>query len=151
MRSCGTSSPLHSHLLCTKKSATMQAHVSKTLQESNLLYDNRWAPHSVRICAYYGPSPIIHDNKKRPRNGPTTLINWSPLPPRLFDMKASILSALALVSSVFALPDNPFTGKTLFAHKFYADEVNAAVKNISDSSLAAKASKVAGIGTFYWM
>jgi cellulose 1,4-beta-cellobiosidase len=66
-------------------------------------------------------------------------------------MKASILSALALASSVFADPGNLFSGKILFAHKFYADEVNAAVKNISDSTLAAKAAKVASIGTFYWI
>lgn len=66
-------------------------------------------------------------------------------------MKAAILSTLALASAVVCVPDNPFASKTLFAHKFYADEVKAAVLNISDSTLAARAAKVADIGTFYWM
>jgi cellulose 1,4-beta-cellobiosidase len=39
----------------------------------------------------------------------------------------------------------------LHPNKFYRDEVNAAVGNLSDSSLAAAAKKVADIGTFLWI
>lgn len=53
-------------------------------------------------------------------------------------------------SSPVTLSGNPFTGRTLFANRFYAEEVEAAVAQISDSSLAAKAAKVKDIGTFMW-
>ncbi|CAE7234305.1 unnamed protein product [Rhizoctonia solani] len=47
--------------------------------------------------------------------------------------------------------DNPYTSDyTVWLSPFYAAEVAAAVKNISDSSVAAKAAKVANIPTFTW-
>jgi cellulose 1,4-beta-cellobiosidase len=46
---------------------------------------------------------------------------------------------------------NPFKKYTLHANKFYRDEVTAAVAQMSDSSLAAAAAKVADVGTFLWM
>src|SRR5689334_10184391 len=46
---------------------------------------------------------------------------------------------------------NPFKKYTLHANKYYRDEVNAAVKAISDSSLAASAAKVADVGSFLWI
>ena len=49
------------------------------------------------------------------------------------------------------LTGNPFTGRTLHANSFYADEVNAAIKNLSDPSLAGPAGQVAKTGTFLWL
>jgi cellulose 1,4-beta-cellobiosidase len=46
---------------------------------------------------------------------------------------------------------NPFKKYTLHPNKFYRDEVTAAVAQISDSSLAEAAAKVADVGTFLWM
>lgn len=83
-------------------------------------------------------------------------------------MKLTVSSVLALLAaSAFAAPRpqqgtactsavtldpavNPFSSRQLWANPFYANEVKLAVENISDSSLAAKAAKVADIGTFLW-
>lgn len=46
---------------------------------------------------------------------------------------------------------NPFKKYTLHPNKFYRDEVTAAVAQMSDSSLAASAAKVADVGSFLWM
>ncbi|KAF8710584.1 Glycosyl hydrolases family 6, partial [Rhizoctonia solani] len=47
--------------------------------------------------------------------------------------------------------DNPYSSDyTVWLSPFYAAEVAAAVKNISDATLAAKAAKVANIPTFTW-
>ncbi|KAB5577584.1 exoglucanase 3 precursor [Coniochaeta sp. 2T2.1] len=46
---------------------------------------------------------------------------------------------------------NPFKKYTLHPNKFYRDEVTAAVAQISDSSLAASAAKVANVGSFLWI
>jgi hypothetical protein len=46
---------------------------------------------------------------------------------------------------------NPFQGVQIYANSFYAKEVEAAVKQISDPGLAAKAKKVADIPSFYWL
>ena len=65
---------------------------------------------------------------------------------------ASPLSKRACSSAVTLSPgSNPFTGRTLYANKFYADEVKTAAAAISDSSLSAKAAKVGSIGTFMWI
>lgn len=48
--------------------------------------------------------------------------------------------------------DNPYTSDyTVWLSPYYAAEVAAAVKNISDSTVAAKAAKVANIPTFTWL
>lgn len=87
---------------------------------------------------------------------------------------STLLAALALTSGVVAVPapeptpmpepdkvldarmplaTNPFAGKSFYANEFYASEVRSAASVIAqtDSALAAKASKVADIGTFMWM
>ncbi|KAH7340943.1 cellobiohydrolase [Rhizoctonia solani] len=47
--------------------------------------------------------------------------------------------------------DNPYTSDyTVWLSPYYAAEVAAAVKNISDATVAAKAAKVANIPTFTW-
>ncbi|OIW28938.1 glycoside hydrolase family 6 protein [Coniochaeta ligniaria NRRL 30616] len=46
---------------------------------------------------------------------------------------------------------NPFKKYTLHPNKFYRDEVTAAVAQLSDSSLAAAAAKVADVGSFLWI
>jgi cellulose 1,4-beta-cellobiosidase len=46
---------------------------------------------------------------------------------------------------------NPWTKYTLHPNKFYRDEVNAAIGNLSDTSLTAAAQAVANVGTFLWM
>lgn len=47
--------------------------------------------------------------------------------------------------------ENPFKTRTLHPNIYYREEVDAAVKNISDATLAAEAAKVADVGTFLWM
>ncbi len=59
---------------------------------------------------------------------------------------AACSSAVTIDPSV-----NPFTKYTLHPNKFYRDEVNAAVKQMTDSSLAAAAAKVADVGSFLWI
>ncbi|KAF5357750.1 hypothetical protein D9756_001447 [Leucocoprinus leucothites] len=46
---------------------------------------------------------------------------------------------------------NPYTGYTVWLNPSYADEVNAAAANITDSTTKAKALKVAQIPTFFWL
>jgi cellulose 1,4-beta-cellobiosidase len=46
---------------------------------------------------------------------------------------------------------NPYTGKTIIANPFYAQEIQAAVTNITDAATAAKAAKVETIPTFFWL
>jgi len=46
---------------------------------------------------------------------------------------------------------NVFKKYTLHPNSFYRSEVEAAAKAITDSSLAAKAAKVADVGTFLWL
>lgn len=55
-------------------------------------------------------------------------------------------SAVTLDPSV-----NPFSKYTLHANSFYRKEVDAAVANLSDQSLASAAKAVANVGTFLWM
>ncbi|EMD92578.1 glycoside hydrolase family 6 protein [Bipolaris maydis ATCC 48331] len=57
----------------------------------------------------------------------------------------------AVCSSPVTLSGNPFANRTLAVNSFYASEVKAAVTKITDSSLAAKAAKVADIGSFFWI
>jgi cellulose 1,4-beta-cellobiosidase len=46
---------------------------------------------------------------------------------------------------------NPFQGVQMYANSFYAKEVEDAVKQMSDSSLTAKARKAATTPSFYWL
>lgn len=59
---------------------------------------------------------------------------------------AACSSAVTLDPSV-----NPFKKYTLHPNKFYRDEVTAAIAQMSDSSLASAAAKVADVGSFLWM
>ncbi|KAL1881434.1 hypothetical protein VTK73DRAFT_3952 [Phialemonium thermophilum] len=61
-------------------------------------------------------------------------------------VNAACSSAVTLDAST-----NVFKKYTLHANSFYRAEVEAAVKQISDSSLAASAAKVADVGTFLWI
>ncbi|KAF8315162.1 cellobiohydrolaseII [Clavulina sp. PMI_390] len=47
--------------------------------------------------------------------------------------------------------DDPYTGYTVYLSPYYAAEISAAVKNITDSSLASKAAAVANVPTFTWL
>jgi cellulose 1,4-beta-cellobiosidase len=47
--------------------------------------------------------------------------------------------------------DDRYLGYTVYLSPYYTNEVNNAVKAISDSTLAAKAAKVASIPTFIWI
>ncbi|KAG9128516.1 hypothetical protein FRC07_005883 [Ceratobasidium sp. 392] len=47
--------------------------------------------------------------------------------------------------------DNPYTGYTVYLSPYYASEIKSAVATIKDSTLAAKAAKVANIPTFTWL
>ncbi|KAL0577798.1 1,4-beta-D-glucan cellobiohydrolase cel6c [Marasmius crinis-equi] len=57
----------------------------------------------------------------------------------------------AACTSAVTLSGNPFTGRTLKANAKYAAEVNAAAAKITDSTLKAKAQKVASVGSFLWL
>lgn len=46
---------------------------------------------------------------------------------------------------------NAFKKYTLHANTFYRSEVEAAVKTMTDSTLAAAAAKVADVGSFLWL
>ena len=60
--------------------------------------------------------------------------------------------SLALSTLVgLAAAGNPFSAGTLYANSFYASEVAAAIPQLSDPSLAAKASAVAKTPSFYWL
>lgn len=61
-------------------------------------------------------------------------------------VQAGCASAVTLDAST-----NVWKKYTLHANKFYRAEVEAAVAAISDSSLAAKAAKVANVGSFLWL
>lgn len=47
--------------------------------------------------------------------------------------------------------DNPYVGYSVYLSPYYAAEVKAAAASIKDSTLAAKAAKVASIPTFTWL
>ncbi|KAK6193616.1 Suppressor of Sensor Kinase (SLN1) [Pestalotiopsis sp. IQ-011] len=82
-------------------------------------------------------------------------------------MKTSFASLLALATAATALPSqkraacssavtldastNVWSSYTLHPNSFYAAEVQAAAAQISDSTLAAEALKVADVGTFLWL
>ncbi|PFH54251.1 glycoside hydrolase family 6 protein [Amanita thiersii Skay4041] len=53
-------------------------------------------------------------------------------------------------STTTADAGNPYTGRTIYLSPFYANEVQAAANQITDSTLKAKALKVANIPTFTW-
>jgi cellulose 1,4-beta-cellobiosidase len=46
---------------------------------------------------------------------------------------------------------NPFSGKKFYANEYYKSEVAAAVAEMTDSTLAAQATKVGEVGSFLWM
>jgi cellulose 1,4-beta-cellobiosidase len=46
---------------------------------------------------------------------------------------------------------NPFSGKKFYANDYYRAEVAAAVAQLSDPSLATKATAVGETGSFLWM
>ena len=60
-------------------------------------------------------------------------------------------AANAACASAVTLSGNPFASRKIYANKEYSKEVISAASAISDSSLAAKAKKVADVGTFLWM
>ena len=65
-------------------------------------------------------------------------------PPR--SKRAACTSAVKLDAKT-----NVWKNYKLHANTFYRDEVNLAAEAISDSSLKAKALKVADVGSFLWM
>ncbi|KIY65197.1 glycoside hydrolase family 6 protein [Cylindrobasidium torrendii FP15055 ss-10] len=60
--------------------------------------------------------------------------------------RAACSSAVTIAQS-----ENPFSGRTLHANAKYREEVETAVAAITDSSLKAKAAKVADVGSFLWL
>ncbi|EGN95647.1 glycoside hydrolase family 6 protein [Serpula lacrymans var. lacrymans S7.3] len=57
----------------------------------------------------------------------------------------------APTSTATGAAGNPFTGYEIYLSPYYVAEVQAAVANITDSALQAKASKVANIPNFTWL
>lgn len=60
-------------------------------------------------------------------------------------------AAAAACATPVTLSGNPFASRQIYANKFYSSEVSAAAAAMTDSALAASATKVAQIGTFMWM
>lgn len=60
-------------------------------------------------------------------------------------------AAQAACATPVTLSGNPFSARSIYANKEYSKEVIAAAASMTDSGLAAKASKVAQVGTFLWM
>lgn len=59
--------------------------------------------------------------------------------------------AATACATAVTLSGNPFSGRTIYANKFYSSEVLSAASSITDSALKAKATKVASVGTYFWM
>ncbi|KAK3202156.1 hypothetical protein GRF29_161g381503 [Pseudopithomyces chartarum] len=57
----------------------------------------------------------------------------------------------AACATPVTLSGNPFASRSIYANKEYSKEVIAAAASMTDSALAAKASKVAQVGTFLWI
>ncbi|KFY43669.1 hypothetical protein V494_01874 [Pseudogymnoascus sp. VKM F-4513 (FW-928)] len=86
-----------------------------------------------------------------------------------YSLSYSALTAAVAVTSVFAAPavvqkraacteavtlsgeSNPFADNTLYANSYYADEITAAIANMTDATLIAQAQKVAEVGSFKWI
>jgi cellulose 1,4-beta-cellobiosidase len=60
-------------------------------------------------------------------------------------------AAAAACATPVTLSGNPFASRSIYANKEYSKEVVTAAASMTDSSLAAAASKVADVGTFLWM
>lgn len=75
-----------------------------------------------------------------------TVLAAPPLEPHQKRQSSGCSSAVNLDAST-----NVFASYTLHPNSFYRDEVNAAVANMTDSTLATKAAKLADIGTFLWL
>jgi len=73
--------------------------------------------------------------------------------PTIQDRTPSRLNARAACASAVTLTpgSNPFSGRVLHANSEYAKEISTAMANVTDSTLKAKASAVAQVGTFLWL
>ena len=79
--------------------------------------------------AFAAPSPV--------ENGPITA--------------RAVAAPNAACATPVTLSGNPFSGRSFYANKEFSKEVIAAAASMTDSAIAAKASKVAQVGTFLWM
>lgn len=86
-----------------------------------------------------------------------------------YSLSYTALTAAVAVTSVFAAPavvqkraacssavtlsgsSNPFATNKLYANSYYADEITAAVADMTDATLIAQAKKVAEVGSFKWI
>ncbi|KAJ4337601.1 hypothetical protein N0V87_004557 [Didymella glomerata] len=59
--------------------------------------------------------------------------------------------AATACATAVTLSGNPFSGRSIYANKFYSSEVLSAAASITDSALKAKATKVASVGTYFWI
>ncbi|KAL5119097.1 1,4-beta-D-glucan cellobiohydrolase cel6c [Pleosporales sp. CAS-2024a] len=74
----------------------------------------------------------------------------APSPVEKGPITARAPAATACATAV-TLSGNPFASRSIYANKFYSSEVAAAAAAMTDTALAAKATKVADIGTFMWI
>lgn len=81
---------------------------------------------SAITTAFAAPSPVEH--------GPVTA-----------------RAVQAACATPVTLSGNPFKSRSIYANKEYSKEVIAAAASMTDSAMAAQASKVAQVGTFLWM
>ncbi|KAF2837635.1 glycoside hydrolase family 6 protein [Patellaria atrata CBS 101060] len=65
--------------------------------------------------------------------------------------KSNVVRKRAACSSAVQLSGNVFKNKKLHANIYYRSEIEAAVQQMSDASLASAAAKVADVGSFLWI
>lgn len=97
-----------------------------------------------------GNQPSEDDTSCDSEIPPQAQTNVSSKPP--VSAGANVSSSAGCTSPVtLDAKTNVFATHTLHPNSFYRSEVNAAVGNLSDKSLAAAAAKVADVGTFLWL
>lgn len=75
----------------------------------------------------------------------------APSPAGPITARAPAAAAASACATPVTLSGNPFSGRKIYANKFYSSEVIAAASAMTDASLQAAATKVAEVGTFLWM
>jgi cellulose 1,4-beta-cellobiosidase len=85
--------------------------------------------------------------------GLVALAAFATAAPTVVEKEAAKIAPRAACTTAVKLTagSNPFSGKKFYANEYYAGEVAAAVAQMSDASLAAKATKVGQVGSFLWM
>lgn len=80
------------------------------------------------------------------------LVGAAAIHPSPTTVKAAAAAQPAATTTTAAASGNPFSGYQLYANPYYSSEViSEAIPSLSATSLAAAASKVAEVPSFFWM